>query len=154
MVCTSTFSSPRFPLFFFQPAIVDFVNCEQYICVLFMVSQITLFSNFFIKNESHNTIYIFKNYFATVFSVSVFNFNKNKLNQTHPNYFAPVLYIPYQTLQNISDTLYLIIFHILLVSSFFFSFPSPSYIFIIFIFFFSFSFFFFFFFYLDRKSVV
>ena len=33
--------------------------------------QISLFSNFFIKNGSHDTIHIFKNYFATVFSVSV-----------------------------------------------------------------------------------
>ena len=30
-------------------------------------SQILLFSNFFIKNESHGTIHIFKNYFVTVF---------------------------------------------------------------------------------------
>ena len=35
------------------------------------VPQITLFSNFFIKNGSHSIIYTFKNYFATVFSVSV-----------------------------------------------------------------------------------
>ena len=90
LVCTSTFSSPRFPLlFFFQPAIVDFVNCEQCIYVLFMVPQITLFSNFFIKNGSHNTIYTFKNYFATVFSVLVFSFSKNKLNPNTP--IAPVV---------------------------------------------------------------
>ena len=84
LVCTSTFSSPRFPLFFFffQPAIVDFVNCEQCICVLFTVPQITLFSNFFIKNGSHNTIYTFKNYFVTVFSVSVSA--KISSIQTHP----------------------------------------------------------------------
>ena len=68
--------------FFFlvQPAIVDFVNCEQCIHTLFMISQITLFNNFFIKNGSHNTIYTFKNYFATVFSISIFSFSKNKLN--------------------------------------------------------------------------
>ena len=47
---------------------------------LFMNPQIPLFSNFFIKNESHDTIHTFKNYFAIVFSVSVFNFSKNKLN--------------------------------------------------------------------------
>ena len=79
----STFSSSFF-FFFFQPAIVDFVNCEQCICVLFTVPQITLFSNFFIKNGSHNTIYTFKNYFATVFLVSVFSFSKNKLNPNTP----------------------------------------------------------------------
>ena len=73
-----------FFFFFFQPAIIDFVNCEQCICVLFTVPQITLFSNFFIKNRSHNTIYTFKNYFATVFSVSVFSFSKNKLNLNTP----------------------------------------------------------------------
>ena len=74
----SMFSS--FFFFFFQPAIVDFVNCEQCIYVLFTVPQITLFSNFFIKNGSHNTIYTFKNYFATVFSVSA----KISSIQTHP----------------------------------------------------------------------
>ena len=34
-----------------------------------------------IKNRSHDTIYTFKNYFATVFSV----FNNNKLNPNGPN---------------------------------------------------------------------
>ena len=29
-----------------------------------------------IKNGSHDTIYIFKNYFATVFQFSVFSYNK------------------------------------------------------------------------------
>ena len=45
------------------------------------VPQITLFSNFFIKNRSHNTIYTFKNYFATVFSVLV----KISSIQTYPS---------------------------------------------------------------------
>ena len=76
-VCVSPL---HFSFFFFQPAIVDFANRKQCICALFTVPQITLFSNFFIKNGSHNTIYTFKNYFTTVFSVSVFSFNKNKLN--------------------------------------------------------------------------
>ena len=46
------------------------------------VSQIPLFSNFFVKNEFHGTIYIFKNYFATVFSILA------KINsiQTDPMY--------------------------------------------------------------------
>ena len=69
-----------FFFFFVQPAIVDFVNCEQCIRVLFTVPQITLFSNFFIKNGSHSTIYIFKNYFVTVFLVSA----KISAIQTHP----------------------------------------------------------------------
>ena len=34
---------------------------------LFTDPQISLFSNFFIKNGSYGTIHIFKNYFATVF---------------------------------------------------------------------------------------
>ena len=38
--------------------------------------QTSFFSNFFIKNRSHSTIHIFKNYFATVFLV--FNFQQNK----------------------------------------------------------------------------
>ena len=42
--------------------------------------QTLLFSYFFIKNGSHDTIHRFKNYFATVFSVSVFSFSKNKFN--------------------------------------------------------------------------
>ena len=73
-----------FFLFFCSAAIVDFVNGKQCIRVLFTVSQITLFNNFFIKNGFHSTIYTFKNYFATVFSVSVFNFSKNKLNLNTP----------------------------------------------------------------------
>ena len=35
--------------------------------VLFTDPQISFFSNFFIKNRSHDTIHIFKNYFSTVF---------------------------------------------------------------------------------------
>ena len=44
--------------------------------------QTSLFSNFFIKNGSHSTIYTFKNYFVTVFSVFSFQFQQNKL---YPN---------------------------------------------------------------------
>ena len=47
--------------------------------------QISLFNNFFIKNKSHDTIYIFKNYFTTVFSVLVFSFSNNKFNPNGPN---------------------------------------------------------------------
>ena len=52
---------------------------KQCISVLFMDPQISLFSNFFIKNGSHGTIHTFKNYFATVFSVFSFQFQQNKL---------------------------------------------------------------------------
>ena len=76
--CLCVFLS--FFFFLVQPTIVDFVNYKQCIHVLFMVPQIILFNNFFIKNGLHSTIYTFKNYFATVFSVSVFSFSKNKLN--------------------------------------------------------------------------
>ena len=55
---------------------------KQCISVLFMDPQISLFSNFFIKNGSHGTIHTFKNYFATVFSVFSFQFQQNKF---YPN---------------------------------------------------------------------
>ena len=47
---------------------------EQCICALFTDPQISFFINFFIKYGSHSTIYTFKNYFATVFSVFSFQF--------------------------------------------------------------------------------
>ena len=46
--CLCVFLS--FFFFLVQPAIVDFVNYKQCIHVLFMVPQIILFNNFFIKN--------------------------------------------------------------------------------------------------------
>ena len=63
----------------FRPFITSVgpVHCSQ-------DPQISLFSNFFIKNGSHDTIHTFKNYFATMFSVSVFSFSKNKLNPNRP----------------------------------------------------------------------
>ena len=82
-----------FFFFFFSAAIVDFVNCEQCICALFTIPQITLFNNFFIKNGSHSTIYTFKNYFATVFSVSVFSFSKNKFNPNTPKILIEVAFL-------------------------------------------------------------
>ena len=44
--------------------------------------QTSIFSNFFIKNKSYGTIYTFKNYFTTVFSV--FNFSKISSIQINP----------------------------------------------------------------------
>ena len=38
--------------------------------------QTSIFNKTFIKNESHDTIHTFKNYFAIVFSI--FNFQQNK----------------------------------------------------------------------------
>ena len=57
------------------------------------VPQIPLFSHFFIKNGSHGTIHTFKNDFATMFSVLVFSFSKNKLNSNGPFIFASNVYI-------------------------------------------------------------
>ena len=47
-------------------------------------SQILLFSNFFIKNGSHSTIHLFKNYFVIVFSVFSFQFQQNKFYPNKP----------------------------------------------------------------------
>ena len=57
-------------------------------------------ATFFIKNESHDTIHTFKNYFATMFSVSVFSFSTNKLN---PN--GPLVDHPNYAIKNYIDTL-------------------------------------------------
>ena len=48
------------------------------------ILQNSLFNHFFIKNGSHDTIYTFKNYFASMFSVLVFSFSKNKLYPNGP----------------------------------------------------------------------
>ena len=58
------------PLFFFFNRKVWLFNPFSSTCgsrALFTDPQILLFSNFFIKNRSHCTIYTFKNYFVTVF---------------------------------------------------------------------------------------
>ena len=52
-------------------------------CALFTDPQITFFSNFFIKNESHDTIHTFKNYFATVFFSFSFQLYPNEPNGSH-----------------------------------------------------------------------
>ena len=52
--------------------------------VLFTDPQISLFSNFFIKNRSHGTIYTFKYYFATVFFSFQFQFSVFSCIQTDP----------------------------------------------------------------------
>ena len=59
-------------------------NRKRCICALFMEPQITLFNNFFIKNGSHGTIYAFKNYFVTVFSVFSFQFQQDKFYPNRP----------------------------------------------------------------------
>ena len=49
--------------------------------------QTSLFNNFFIKNGSHDTIHTFKNYFATVFSVSA------KISSIQTNSMLKLIYI-------------------------------------------------------------
>ena len=71
---------------FMNNATFDQVFREQYICALFVDLQISLFSNFFIKNRFHGTIHIFKNYFATMFLV--FSFSKISYIQTDPKYLS------------------------------------------------------------------
>ena len=60
-----------FYFFLFQPHYLtnSIVNSARMHCL--WIPQNPLFNYFFIKNGSYNTIYTFKNYFATVFSVSV-----------------------------------------------------------------------------------
>ena len=69
-------------LFFFlvPAALFDQVNHKQCAHILFTNPQISLFSNFFIKNEFYDIVHTFKNYFAIVFLVLIFSFSKNKLN--------------------------------------------------------------------------
>ena len=67
MFCVSSFF-----FFFFLPKYLTFsVNSAW--CAMFTDPQISLFSNFFIKNRSHGTIHIFKNYFTTVFFILQFS---------------------------------------------------------------------------------
>ena len=74
-----------FCFYFLVPAVLfDQVNRKQYIHAPFTDPQISLFNNFFIKNRSHDTIHTFKNYFATVFSVST----KISSIQTDPIYWC------------------------------------------------------------------
>ena len=73
-----------FFFFFFSTAMIDPLFCEQCIYTLFTDPQTLLFINFFIKNESYSTIHIFKNYFATVFSVFSFQFQQNKFYPNRP----------------------------------------------------------------------
>ena len=88
IISASTFFELRFSLFCFfffgSAAIVDFVNCEQYIRALFTVPQITLFSHFLLKMGptalfTHLKI-ISLQYFQFQFSVSA----KISSIQTHP----------------------------------------------------------------------
>ena len=59
-----------FFFFWFQPHYLTKSTMNSARMYYSQVLQIPLFSHFFIKNGSYGTIHIFKNYFATVFSVS------------------------------------------------------------------------------------
>ena len=75
--------------FFFQP-----ISAHR---ALFMDSQISLFSNFFIKNGSHGTIHTFKNYFTTIFFSFQFSaVSKRTLNVTlNKNDFLSFLFLSF-----------------------------------------------------------
>ena len=98
----STFTFLLFFFFFFFSRKVWLFNQFSATCesrALFMDPQISLFSNFFIKNESHNTIYTFKNYFATVFfsfrfsAVSKRSLNREVMWLIHlPDHFILLLH--------------------------------------------------------------
>ena len=59
---------------------MDLLCMRQLLLFTHCSSTVHAFKN--IKNGSHGTIYTFKNYFATVFSV--FSFSKNKLYSNGP----------------------------------------------------------------------
>ena len=71
--CTVQWTVAEFFLLFSTS--VDPVHCSRN-------PQTLLFSNFFIKNRSHGTIYTFKNYFVTMFLI--FSFSKIISIQTDP----------------------------------------------------------------------
>ena len=83
----STFFASRF-LFFFLPTFVDFgrqilLFITVYALFTHCVYTVHVLKN--IKNESHDTIYTFKYYFATVFSVFSFQFSIFSNNKFNPN---------------------------------------------------------------------
>ena len=69
-----------FFFFFFQLQLLTWSFVNSVFMHGLWVPQTLFFINFFIKNGSHGTIYTFKNYFATVFSV--FSFSKISSIQT------------------------------------------------------------------------
>ena len=73
-----------FFFYFFSPQLLtlSIVNSAYVYCL--RSHKLHFLAIFFIKNRSHNIIYTFKNYFATVFSVSVFSFSENNLNPNTP----------------------------------------------------------------------
>ena len=62
---------------------LTFSQWTVYPCTVYGSTN-SIFSNFFIKNGSHDTIHIFKNYFGTMFSVFNFQFQQNKFYPNRP----------------------------------------------------------------------
>ena len=87
--CVTAFWVSRFHFFFFQRIWIVttlFMHMDSQCrrqSALFTGPLATLFKKKKIKNGSHDTIYTFKNYFATVFSV----FSKISCVRTDPTYF-------------------------------------------------------------------
>ena len=75
--------------FFFFYLIIFFLQVNSNLTWVYCSSLFMHCSH--IKNGSHDTIYIFKNYFATVFSV----FSNNKFNPNTPNIYI-YIYIYYK----------------------------------------------------------
>ena len=74
-LCTGPTTSLTNKIFTKICLLVGFLYCSR-------DPQTSFFNKIFIKNVSHGTIHIFKNYFATIFSV--FNFQQNKRYPNRP----------------------------------------------------------------------
>ena len=70
----------RLPFFFFFFFLRFALGKGQLLLFTYCNNTVHTFKN--IKNKSHGTIYIFKNYFITIFLI--FNLNKNKLYPNNP----------------------------------------------------------------------
>ena len=104
-VCIERFAASTFSVFFFffffLPPFFEFggqILMFWTVYTLFTHCAYTVHVLKNIKNWSHDTIYTFKNYFATVFSV----FSNNKLNPNGPISCGPFLCITFYTSRFIS----------------------------------------------------
>ena len=79
-----------FFIYIFLAVVVDFSTVNSARVHYLRDPQTSLFSNFFIKNGSHSTIHIFKNYFVTMFLV----FSKISCIQTDPKKINLVVMMP------------------------------------------------------------
>ena len=76
----------RHPHFAFSVFFFFFFSCtwtvKSHDFTVYETKKILFMHYLYTVHRSHNTIYIFKNYFATIFSV--FNFSNNKFNPNRP----------------------------------------------------------------------